>query len=462
MQTVSRQAPMSNSGEPASAPLFPDRVVVINDVSVVRGGATSIAKASATYLSSRGIPVTYFTGDVAAGGDAGSGITYASVGGTHILEQSPLIAARDGIFNVAAKDALAAWIAANDTPGTVYHVHGWSKILSPSIFRPLQSIEARVVVHAHDFFLVCPNGGYFDFRHEKPCDLRPMSLGCLACNCDRRNYGHKLWRSARQMGRRVLTTPGDSSVVLAVHEAMIPFLQAGGLRGSKVRALRNPVTPWTGTRVAAEKNRKFVFVGRLEQDKGPMLLARAAKRAGVPVEFIGQGPLAPLLKDEHPEAALAGWKNRDEIALLARDARVLVMPSRYREPFGLVALEALMSGIPIVVSDYAMLADEITSGGYGLGCDPHDESGLAAILSRLASNDALVEAMSRNGFAHARGLAPTPEAWADALIAIYREMLASAARAGNEAGQRQQTLRAPQTTDAAAAAFDLPVRGSLL
>jgi glycosyltransferase involved in cell wall biosynthesis len=456
MQTDCRQILAPKSGDRSMLHRLPDRVVVINDVSVVRGGATSIAKASATYIRGRGIPVTYFTGDAAAGGDAD--VAYVSVGGKHILEQSPLIAARDGIFNVTAKNELAAWIAQNDTPATIYHVHGWSKILSPSIFGPLQAIEARVVVSAHDFFLVCPNGGYFDFRHEKPCTLRPMSLGCLTCNCDRRNYAHKLWRSARQAARRALTTPGETSVVLAVHEAMIPFLRAGGLTGAKVRALRNPVTPWTTSRVEAERNRKFIFVGRLEQDKGPMLLARAAKRAGVPVEFIGHGPSDNELRSEHPEAALAGWKDREQIAALARDARVLVMPSRYREPFGLVALEALMSGIPIVISDYAMLAEEITSGGYGLACDPHDENGLAAILSRLAGNNALVEAMSRNGFAHARALAPTPEAWADELIGVYSELLTLAALQPNEPELAQMASRG-QAGEAISGLLDMPVRG---
>jgi len=48
---------------PQKTRLTPDRVVIINDVSQVRGGATNVALHSAALLGDSGIPVTYFTGD---------------------------------------------------------------------------------------------------------------------------------------------------------------------------------------------------------------------------------------------------------------------------------------------------------------------------------------------------------------------------------------------------------------
>ena len=72
-----------------------------------------------------------------------------------------------------------AFIAAHDTPGTVYHLHGWSQILSPAIFAALAPVRARLILSAHDFFLVCPNGAYADMTSGAPCTHAPLGLSCV-------------------------------------------------------------------------------------------------------------------------------------------------------------------------------------------------------------------------------------------------------------------------------------------
>lgn len=407
----------------------PDRVVVINDASVMRGGATGMALASARLLKDRGVPVTFLTGDHASDiAPADQGIEFVALGGTHILSAPVHRSMIDGLYNTRAADFVARWIRAHDTPRTVYHLHGWSKVLSPSVFAALRQVGPRLVISAHDFFLVCPNGGYFDFASMSPCDRTPLGLACLSTNCDRRNYLHKLWRSTRQGVRRMLTdiVPGRVGAVVAVHEGMLDLLVRGGVDPATLRTLRNPAMPWRSERVAAESNRIFVFVGRLEPDKGAELFAAAARRAGVLAQIIGGGPEGGRIADAYPEVDLTGWKSREEIGKLIGAARALVMTTRSREAFGIVALEALTSGVPVVLSNSAMLASEIVEKGMGLACDPHDEAALAGLFSRLAGDDALVAAMSRCAFAEARQMAPTPGEWIDALLGIYGDLLETA------------------------------------
>lgn len=410
------------------AALMPDRVVVINDVSRVRGGATNIAHINAKVLRARGIPVTLITGDDAAVAEIGEqDVEVAAVGSSHILNGSKLAAGLRGLYNYKSKRFLANWISRHDTSRTVYHLHGWSKVLSPSIFRALRPVSSRLVVHAHDFFLVCPNGGYFDFRRGRPCALVPLSAACLACNCDRRSYSHKAWRAARQRLLRAFFDPDSGAQVLAVHEGMIPLLEYGGLARNQLRVLRNPAQPWRTERVSAEHNRAFIFVGRLDGDKGVDLVAKAARQAGVPLIVIGSGPLAAVLARDFPEVGLVGWKSREEISELCRDARALVLPTRSRETFGLVALEALISGLPVIISTNAMLAAEIAAAGFGFSCDPNETVMLADMLRGLADDDKLVSSMSRKAHIEARQLAPTVAEWTDGLLACYGSLLQSAA-----------------------------------
>lgn len=402
-----------------------DRVVIINDDSVERGGAASIALTSVRLLRQRGVPVTVVCGDEGENPELTAlGVEFVALCGTHILERSRAGAFLEGIYNRSAKRLLSDWIGRNDTPGTIYHLHTWTKILSPSIFRVLRSVQDRLLISSHDFFLVCPNGGYFNFRDHSACTLAPMGLSCALASCDRRHYAHKLWRVARQGVRQLLLDLGHTrATILVVHEGMIPFLKSGGVSGSALKVLRNPILPWRTQRVMAERNSEVFYVGRLEADKGVDLLARAARQARVRLRVVGVGPMSEMLARDFPEVELLGWRSREELELLIASARMLVMPTRTRESFGLVALEALTSGVPVIASTNALIAEELERLGLGIACDPHDEAGLTAAIRALADDDQRVDIMSRRAYDQARLLAPTPDSWCEHLLMHYAEKL---------------------------------------
>jgi glycosyltransferase involved in cell wall biosynthesis len=404
----------------------PERVVVINDDAVARGGAAAIAVASTKLLRARGVAVTFLTGmGPADPGLEACGAMVSILGGRHLLDRSTGSAITKGLFDPDTKLALTRWIDANDTPETIYHLHNWHKVLSPSVFVPLRRVAGRLMISTHDHFLACPNGAYFHYPRQRACELRPGSLACVATACDRRHYGHKLWRVARHALRHRLfdltTTPAQ---IIAVHETMIPLLARGAIDPGRIRVLRNPVTPWRATRVRAENNRDVFFVGRLDGDKGADLLARAAERVGAKLRLVGDGPLAGEIVRDCPNVELLGWRGHDEIADLAATARMVVSPTVSRETFGLVAFEALMSGIPAIVARNSPFAEEIVERELGFACDPHDEHALADAIATLLHDDLLVRRMSRRAFEEARQMAPTPAQWCDGLLALYRERLA--------------------------------------
>jgi glycosyltransferase involved in cell wall biosynthesis len=403
----------------------PDRVVVINDDAVARGGAAAIALAGAKLVAARGIPVTFLSGsDEVAPDLAPRGIAVEILGGRQLLERGRLAGATSGLYDHATRGALEHWIDAHDTPRTVYHLHNWHKVLSPSAFVPLRRVAARLVMSAHDFFLACPNGAYFHYPRQRECELVPNGVACVATACDRRHYAHKLWRVARhELRHRLFDLTASQAQVIAVHEAMVPLLARGPIAPDRIRVLRNPVTPWRAARVQAENNRDIFFVGRLDGDKGAHLLARAAQRVGAKLRLIGDGPLAAEIARICPSADFLGWRGRDEISELVGSARIVVSPTINREPFGLVALEALMSGIPVIVSRSSPFADEIVDRQLGLACNPHNERALAGALATLLRDDLLVRRMSCRAMTEARPLAPTPAQWCDRLLALYAERL---------------------------------------
>lgn len=404
-----------------------ERVVLVSDDAVESGGAAGIALLSARLLAEQKVPVTLLNGSL---GPAATpvGVEVLSLGGASLMEGGRGVAALRGLYSGSARNFVADYIERYDTPGTVYHLHNWHKVLSPSVFRSLRIVAPRLLMTAHDYFLACPNGGQFEYPSDAVCERRPLSAGCITTNCDRRHYSHKLWRMARHVVRMgTIDLSRTQATVIAVHEGMRPYLARGGIAPDRTIVLRNPVTPWRGERVEAERNRSVMFVGRLERDKGVDKVAEAAERAGLPLVIIGDGPLRAELAARHPQAQLMGWRSPAEIAALIAHARILVVATRWRETFGLVTLEAVMSGVPVLISRHALIADEVAGLGCAEICNPSDVDDLAARLAHLGKDDQAVQRMSLAGFERARRLAPTPERWCDDLLALYKRKLTAAA-----------------------------------
>ena len=401
-------------------------VVIINDRSSRVGGASNLAVLSAKMLEDVGVGVTYFAGDLAPSEKPVANTI--NLGGMPLVDQGRLAALASGIYNARAYTALRDLVLAKDTPSTIYHVHGWSKILSPSIFRALASVRQRTILHAHDYFLACPNGGFANYRSHEVCRLRPMSMQCLTTQCDKRGYHEKLWRSVRHMLRENFYTTRDMPAnIVIVHERMREYFARAQLNGKYIDTIRNPVEPFLTEPGSPWQNRKFFFIGRLEPEKGFDDVAKAARLANVTLHVIGDGAGRQMLEQHYPEVVLHGWQDRSQLRSIVKDARAVVFSSRVPEPFGLAALEAVSSGIPVIMPDSALLGSEIASRGCGLVFHSGDSEGLADALRIMASDHELVSGMSARCLQAAPTMAHTEASWGEELMDLYERVLERAA-----------------------------------
>ncbi len=415
------------------------RLVVINDVSVVLGGATKVAMQCVEAGIAAGMNCTVLVGD------DGEGVRTRFPEATVVaLGERPLrdgVRARDVIdrnYNLRAYAMLDRLLSASDEE-TVVHVHGWSQILSPSIFHALARHRVRVIVTAHDFFLTCPNGGRLNFRTGEVCEYEPISPSCLSSNCDKRSYLHKLWRVGRMLTQRSAGEAFWNGVeVILAHENMERHLGGGLLR--HFQTLRTPCKPLTAGPVRAWHNDRALFLGRMTWEKGVRTLAEALNGSGRTATLIGRGPLLEEIQNALPHCYVPGWLEDSEVDRLASGARFFIMPSRMPEPYGLVAAEAMMSGIPVIVSSNALIADEVARNGAGLVF----ESGNAASLAeKIAMMDSaiLVRRLSEGAYEYGKRIAPSDDEWRRRLIEIYQGGV-FADVTGEETGVMPEAMRA--------------------
>jgi len=163
-------------------------------------------------------------------------------------------------------------------------------------------------------------------------------------------------------------------------------------------------------------------------EKGIEEAALAAKRAGVRLRILGDGPDRSALEARHPHVEVLGWSSRETIRSVIRDARALLMPSRYPEPFGLVAAEASRSGLPVILSMNSLLSTEFVQAGLGFACDTRDIESFAATIRHVADMPAEnVRAMSERAFSGTVPIATTPSTWRDRLLELYEERVSRTA-----------------------------------
>lgn len=401
----------------------PERVVILNDFSSVEGGAGYLAATLAKELAASGMPVTYISGD-AGSQDWPQGVAQVALGSKRLLDGGALAAAMRGLYNRAAADRVRHWIAQHDTPRTIYHLHNWSNILSPAIFDVLAPVVRRCVIHAHDFFLACPNGTYLDYPKVEVCQRTPLSPGCLATNCDKRSYSHKLWRVARQ---RLLFTKlrphlRDATFVM-IHPAMRPWLTRA-IRPEHMIAIRNPVTPFGPPVKAPEQQRRILHIGQVQRLKGVYELAEAGHNLGVAIDFFGTGEDLADLQALYPEHVYHGWTDRAEIARHMQTARAVVVATQSPEPFCLAAFESTATGLPLVVSDAILAAPDLIESGAALPFSAGDVAALTAVLGRVVADNALVARLADCSRRPGAAAGNTLETWVSAHKKLYAELTA--------------------------------------
>jgi len=158
-----------------------------------------------------------------------------------------------------------------------------------------------------------------------------------------------------------------------------------------------------------ERASDLAFVGRLVSDKGvDLLLDALARLAAEGIEprltVVGDGPEALRLREQAARLGLAervdflGTRTGEELVGILNRHRILVVPSRYDEPFGIVALEGIACGCVVVGSEGGGLGEAI--GPCGETFRNGDVDGLARALGRLLRQPELRAGYLEHAAAH--------------------------------------------------------------
>ena len=135
----------------------------------------------------------------------------------------------------------------------------------------------------------------------------------------------------------------------------------------------------------------MVYAGRIVREKGVDVLIRAAREVDAEFVICGDGRLEAMRElarrcGVERRVQFKGWLGPEELSREVADALVMAVPSLWPEPFGMVGIEALAAGRPVVASATGGIEDWLEHGVSGLCVEPGDVRGLACALNELLAD----------------------------------------------------------------------------
>lgn len=297
------------------------------------------------------------------------------------------------------------------------HAHGW---IAHSAVPAAAEVGVPVVVGLHDYGLDCARRSRL-LPDGTPC-TGPTSDGCRTCASAA--YGRVrgelvvagLRRSARWWDR--------VDAFVANSEAVAGAARAAGVSCTVASPWLAPAAAGGGTAPAGLPREPFVaYVGAHARHKGIATLTRAwAPTAPAPLVALVSRP-----ESDPPPLPLGTIVHRDAtpaevLATMAR-ATIVVVPSIFPEPFGLVAAEAMSVGTPVIASAVGGLPDVLDHGRAGVLVPPDDPHSLRAAVDELLADPARRVALAGRGRVRAAELDGTA-----AIVEVYERLVGSGDR----------------------------------
>lgn len=308
----------------------------------------------------------------------------------------------------------------------VVHVH---RVYNPGVLRACLD-RGRTVVTCHDYLYLCPAASFFHRRTRTICRRR-AGPGCFVvtlfrhCMTPRPRFALAYYRRVR----RFVWWKDRFAAVLCPSDSVRGRLLEYGFSPTRTHTLPYfcPLEPREEPR-PLPNTATVLFLGRVRPIKGYDVFVRALGMLpavrGLLVGDVTNGTANRVRQlalecgcDDRLE--VRPWAKRDEVPGLFAETSVFVFPSIWPETLGIVGLEAMACGVPVVASDVGGVRQWLRHGENGLCVPPKDAVALAmAIREILASPERLLQ-MGRAGIATVRD-AFSLSGHIERLLTIYR------------------------------------------
>jgi glycosyltransferase involved in cell wall biosynthesis len=272
------------------------------------------------------------------------------------------------------------------------------------------------MVHDHD--LVCLRRHKYFPRNSRVCD-RPAGIACYLnlCFVQRAPAGSRVPVALRGLSRVKAAIRANRGLrrLMVGSRWMADELSVNGLDPARIAIVPPiPAALAQASPLPASGEAEVLFVGQVIRGKGVDLLLRALSSA--PARLPGNWHATVVGTGNHleacrtlaeelgigPRVTFAGWVPHQALEPYYARAAVCVVPSRWPEPFGMVGVEAMARGRPVVAFGVGGIPDWLDDGVTGILAPQADTAALGAAMADLLADPARAQALGRAGVERVR------------------------------------------------------------
>jgi glycosyltransferase involved in cell wall biosynthesis len=277
----------------------------------------------------------------------------------------------------------------------IIHLHNIFNQVSPSVLFAVGNIPTVLTLHSYE--LICPMGGLI-----KPDGSRCISPGKHDLRCTGSIKGY-LYEVIKQFIHKYLLK--KISVYIAPSGSIKRDFSNQRIISSPIIVIHNGIQLLKFSPII--NNKSLLYVGRLSKEKGVDVLLRAIKIIkesvhDIVVDIVGDGPEKNMLINLSDDLYLndnvrfIGSIPHNKIGDFYKQCTALIVPSVWGEPFGLVGIEAISIGRPVIASNVGGISEWLDDEKTGYLVEPGNSNQIAEKVIKLFSHKRLLEQMGKN------------------------------------------------------------------
>lgn len=270
----------------------------------------------------------------------------------------------------------------------IVHCHNTFPLISPSVYYAAWSCRVPVVQTIHNFRFLCPNGVFF--TNGKVCEecLHKSLLCGIKKGCYRESKVQTIVVANMLCIHRLLGTYKKLRYIFLTDFNRKKFHK---LLGNKVKY--EFIKPNFEYIDIPENNCKrenfYVFIGRLEENKGISFLIDVWKNIDRDIYIFGDGTYKDAVvkaSENNPHIHYMGFMPQSEIFEYMQKAKAMLFPSELYEGFPMTLIEAFSLGTPVICTDIGNGADIVKKSKAGVAFRLNDGDAFKKAMSAIENN----------------------------------------------------------------------------
>lgn len=283
----------------------------------------------------------------------------------------------------------------------IVHCHNTFPLVSPSVYYAARRMKVPVIQTIHNFRFLCPNGLFYcDGRTCEKCREEKSFLPALINGCYRNSKIQTLVAVAMLKVHRWLGTYRKINYVFLTEFNKRKFADLIDIHENNIFVKSNFVNQIPPVKEEEKIQTKFVFAGRLDQNKGIDFLLEVWPE--LPQEYelhiYGDGEYRAACEEiakKYSNIYVYGFRPQSEIFADLAEASALLFTSDLYEGYPMSVAESFAIGRPVIATAKGNHGDVIMTSGGGVTFAPRDKQDFKRAVDQVVSNNAAYSQRAR-------------------------------------------------------------------